>query len=107
MKWLAQFWDHLTISTETLLLRAENLRLAETNLVLATELEQVRVDNRSLVNAQLKQSGIAPLPELETEKPPTIKRMRRLSLHQRQHHHEFMTDPRRIAEEKQHGNART
>lgn len=56
--------------------------LRETNLVLEMELETLRKDNRALVNAQLKQAGVIALPDIEPT--PSIKRVRHLSLHQKQ-----------------------
>lgn len=59
-------------------------QLEETNLALELENEELRADNRALINGQLQQAGVRALPEVETKQPPTVPRFRRLSLHQRQ-----------------------
>lgn len=100
MRNLIELWN--TLVHGRAILRIECDRLMETNLALEKELAALRRDNRALVNAQLKQAGIVSLPELPEEAPPTINRVRRLSLHQAQLQYAFKTDPRRV-EESKHG----
>lgn len=96
MNWLKSLWHEFAVVKA--ILQSDNERLQETNIALEIEVAELRRDNRALVNAQLKQAGIVSLPDLEP-KPAAIPRMRRLTLHQRQKEHAFMTDPRRKAEE--------
>lgn len=93
MKWLTKFL------AEKELLRSENALLTATNAALEVEIFELQRDNRLLVNAQLKQAGVVSLPDLEPH-APAAPRMRKLTLHQRQQMHAYLTDPARKLEAK-------
>ena len=102
MNFLLHIWERLTTSTETYLLRAESNRLSETNTALELELAALRKDNRTLVNAQLRQAGVVTLPELADDKPISIRRTRHLTHQQRQRLYALET-----AKELDHGNGQS
>lgn len=98
---LKSFWYSLAAEKEVL--RTENEWLKQTNAALEAELAAMRIDNRLLVNAQLKQSGIVSLPDLEQQAPPATNRIRRMSLHQAQRDYAYKTSPARKLEEAANG----
>jgi TPP-dependent pyruvate/acetoin dehydrogenase alpha subunit len=93
MDWILKQWRAFWVSPETLLLRAENRRLKETNLALEEELEQSRKELRAAVNNLLSHAGAAPLPGAEEVKAPTG-RIRHLTWQQRQRLYAVQTAPK-------------
>ena len=77
-------WEQIRAAWQWLRTSAYERQLEETVLALEVEVEDLRRDNRALVNAQLKHAGVTALPDLPEVKAPVIPRVRRLSLHQRQ-----------------------
>jgi hypothetical protein len=84
----AAAWHWLTTS------RHER-ELEETNAVLELELDALRKDYRRLENSLLSGAGVAPLPEFEEVKAKPVKRIRRLSLHQKQRMFALETMPKK------------